>query len=292
MHSPKQYIYFSFIKNKSPEQIDAMTGGLSQIILMVSIDKFFDEEFYQTVVNSSSLWVMDHECFMHVVNQSEMHKIAALPELMVWVDENTPAVFYEKELPENITFIKHLHPDSLFRLQLKQGLKKAIKNSERNLEHERYNSLFVNSIQAKLILDPRTGKILDANVSATKMYEKEMSQILDKNISMVHPESFDVLCNNMTQVLEGENFSVKLKILDSNRHLRELQYNLSLIILSGKKLILVNVDDITEKGQAMSFFISNHKCFAILLSPLMIYFSHLTEMVISLSIISQQVGLI
>jgi hypothetical protein len=86
------------------------------------------------------------------------------------------------------------------------------------------------------------------------MYAKEMSQILDKNISMVHPESFDVLCNNMTQVLEGENFSVKLKILDSNRHLRELQYNLSLIILSGKKLILVNVDDITEKGQAYELF--------------------------------------
>ncbi len=249
-----QQIYISYQGDIPPDQIDIIAKGLIEKVLAVPIKKYFEEDFRSKLIDSCSLWIMDYPCLEFILAGSEAFNIAALPGITVLVNETLPQSIYELDLPENIDFVKYPNPQNLLKLQLKQGLKKALKHSERILEHERYNSLFVKSIQPKLILDPRTGKILDANKAAAQLFGKEIDDILQQDISALHPESFDTICDNLNPVLQGENATIKLKFLPSDNQLKELQYRLSLIVWGGKKLVLLNVDDITENGKAYELF--------------------------------------
>jgi PAS domain S-box-containing protein len=251
---PKQNIYLSLKGNVTAAQINSTCGGLNRIIYVVAVEKFSDRQFLHDLKVSCSLWVMDMESYSWLLEHSSFDKIGEIPELLVLVADSVPQDMIFDALPANVSFFGFAHAKELFHVQLQQALKRALKNSMNVLEHERYNSFFINSVQPSLIYNHSTGEIVDANYAAAKLYEKEPDQLTGVNISVVHPGSFELIAENMKQIQAGENIILKNPYIDALGQMKEFQYKLSPICLAGKRLVMIFIDDVTDKGQAYELF--------------------------------------
>jgi PAS domain S-box-containing protein len=251
MQSRKQYIFLSFRDDQMPEQIRSLTD-LADVFLLVS-KKNINEGFRQQLVNTSSLWVMDQKIFEELLHDNNL-QLENLAELIVMCREDLSPAINRLDFPENISFISWTVPIPLLRLQLKQGLKKALKRTAEVLEHERYESLFVNNAQPHLILDPLTGNIIEANYASAGLFGVEYHDMAGKNIDEVHPSSYAVLEAYLNKIFEGEKLNVNIRFISKEKQSRELQYRLNLVSLYDKKCAFVRIDDITDKDEAYAMY--------------------------------------
>jgi PAS domain S-box-containing protein len=254
MYLTSNYIYFSLCSDISPDQINDLVGDQRENCIFIHYDKFFDNDFRQEVVNSSTLWVMDQDCFHFLLDKAEISDIANLPHILVILNGDVASTVMQNEIPENISFLAYPCKPAFFRLQLNQALKLASKNHVRVLEFEKYNSLFSDSAEAQLLLNPQTGKILDANKSAAKLFDKEPDKLIAANLRDIHAEGFEVIQKKLDKVIAGQELLVNLTFLKLNGELIELEYSLNLLMLGAEKLLFVYIEDVTEKKKSYEYY--------------------------------------
>jgi PAS domain S-box-containing protein len=251
MFNGKQYIYMSFWNDQVPGQITMLGKPANDYILFPK--EQFQKNSLQELIDSCSIWLMDQKILEFVLKEENLVS-DEFPETIVMSHEDLLPGLRNIEIPDNISFVSSDVPMGLLSLMIRQSLKKALKQASSIMEHERYMSLFVENVQPHLILDPNTGTILDANNAASELYEVPLQQIINKNISEIHPASYQILEDYLSKVPEGEKSNINIRLLNSNKKPRELQYRLNLILLEGQKCALVRVDDITDKNEAYEIF--------------------------------------
>lgn len=123
-----------------------------------------------------------------------------------------------------------------------ERLEQALKESE-----EKYQSLYNNSHLMMLIIDPRTGNIIDANPASCQYYGYSQEKIITKSIFDINSLSREEALAEMALAVQEKrnyfNFTHKL----ANGEIRHVEVYSGPICIQGKRLLYSIVHDITDK---------------------------------------------
>lgn len=125
----------------------------------------------------------------------------------------------------------------------RQKAESAFKASE-----ERYRILIENAIVGVLLI--QDGKIIFANSVCSQMCGYEQEEIIDKNfIHFIHPDDHELVINNHTKRLMGEEVedSYPLRIINRQGETRWFQISAVCMIYNEKQTILTFLNDITQQ---------------------------------------------
>jgi hypothetical protein len=114
---------------------------------------------------------------------------------------------------------------------------------------EKYRSFFENHSVVKLIFDPFTQKIIDANNAAARFYGLSREKLLQTKTSEIlsgTPEERKILTDK-TRALGYLQYETRHKCMDGS--MKDVEVFASNIVLSGKEYIYMNVNDITSRKQ-------------------------------------------
>ena len=121
---------------------------------------------------------------------------------------------------------------------------------ELKLSEIRYRSMFENNHVPVLILEPETGRILDANLVACQFYGWDHATLTAKNITDLNTWSPEDIALEMrsAQTARRNIFSFQHRRADGS--IREVEVVSGPILLDGHQRLLSLITDVTERKQA------------------------------------------
>jgi PAS domain S-box-containing protein len=127
--------------------------------------------------------------------------------------------------------------------------KLAVEESQR--ERERlFTALFENNNAIKLILDPVTGRIVDANPAAVEFYGYSRDRLLRMSIHDINPAPVAEVRAAMEAAKSRRETRFEFRHRLANGELRDVEAYGSPIALAGKRLLFSIIHDITERKLA------------------------------------------
>lgn len=113
---------------------------------------------------------------------------------------------------------------------------------------ERFRSIFNSSNDAIFLIDFNNDCIVDANKSACKMLEYECNELLKTPVSKIHSYDMQLMQNFVNEVLEkGSAYSDEFICMTKNSEKISASISASQIIIDGKKLLLAQTRNITDR---------------------------------------------
>lgn len=128
----------------------------------------------------------------------------------------------------------------------------AIRRAEKALREseERFHLMFENNKAVMLLIDPESGKILDANNAASEFYGYCLDRLRTMNINQINIASQNEIKNRLNEAASGAQshflYSHKLK----SGEIRNVEAYSSRIILRGEVVLFSIIHDITERVKA------------------------------------------
>ena len=122
---------------------------------------------------------------------------------------------------------------------------KALRASE-----ERYRQMFERNRAIKLLIDPDTGAILEANPAACQFYGYTLDQLQGMKIWQLNTLPEPQVIPRLAQAMSGEQSTFVFRHRLASGSIRDVQVNASPIELQGHRLLYSIVHDITERKQA------------------------------------------
>ncbi|MGK2858683.1 MAG: PAS domain S-box protein [Thermoanaerobaculia bacterium] len=125
----------------------------------------------------------------------------------------------------------------------------AVEESHR--ERERlFSALFENNNAIKLILDPVTGRIIDANPAAAEFYGYPRERLLRMSIHDINPAPVDEVRAAMesAKTRKESHFEVRHRL--ASGEIREMEIYSGPVALAGKRLLFSILHDVTERKRA------------------------------------------
>ena len=114
----------------------------------------------------------------------------------------------------------------------------------------RFRNFFENSSSIMLLLDPASGRIIDANPAAVRFYEHPRDQLLGLPIGKIsHLSEESVFTEAQNALREGRDVFLFSHPLVSGE-VRDTEVYLTLVESNGQTLLFAVVHDITERRQA------------------------------------------
>jgi PAS domain S-box-containing protein len=123
--------------------------------------------------------------------------------------------------------------------------KKEIEESEK-----KFKDMFENHSAVMILVDPATGKIVDANKSSEEFYKYNHDTLINMNIGDIDIQSKEDLKVELTKSSKGEKnyFIYKHKLSDGK--IRDVEVYSKPIRVNTKKVLFIIVHDITERKKA------------------------------------------
>ncbi|WP_051294964.1 response regulator [Maridesulfovibrio bastinii] len=110
-----------------------------------------------------------------------------------------------------------------------------------------YSSLFKDNHQVLLIVDPESGKIVDANKSACKFYGYSLDEIKSRNINSINILTPDEIHARMQEALNTHKKFFHFKHQLANGEVRDVEVYSGRILFQGNDLLYSAVNDISER---------------------------------------------
>jgi PAS domain S-box-containing protein len=112
---------------------------------------------------------------------------------------------------------------------------------------EFYKSLFENSHSIKLIMDPETGQIIDANISACKFYGYTKEQLKNMNITDINTLSPEQVREEMrnAKIEKRNEFLFRHRL--ASGEIKDVEVFSGPIMLAGKKVLYSIIHDISRR---------------------------------------------
>ncbi len=123
----------------------------------------------------------------------------------------------------------------------------AVKRSE-----ERYRRMFEDVSLPKLITDPQTARILDANPAAVDFYGYSLDTLKSMTMLQINIAEPAVILKKMQQVLNGEIRSCLFEQRLANGAVREVEGFAAGIELNGQQVLYCTYIDVTERNRAQA----------------------------------------
>ncbi len=229
--------------------------------LVTPIDKasLSDPKIRCKLVNTTYPWLMDFDSFSHLYKNGNAEVLSNLPSLLLLLEEKDTLAASNLDIPENVTFIHKPVKQGVLKLLLHHSSKKVTNKTGKSIDQEElYRSLFLNSLQPKIVLDPQNFRIIDANISAAFIYKISLNELKGSSLGKLHPEELEIIHEEIRKVVLGQNSYLKLKYFVDNEAV-ELEYFVNKISVGNKQLIYFNIHDITEKEKADQMFHEQHE---------------------------------
>ncbi|WP_320172812.1 PAS domain S-box protein [Maridesulfovibrio sp.] len=118
----------------------------------------------------------------------------------------------------------------------------AIRESE-----EQYRALFENNHSVMLIINPQTGKILDANKAATDFYGYSHKELQGKNIFNINVLSRAEVISNMAKAHEADRTNFIFQHRCKNGEIKDVEVFSGPFNHNGKTLLISIIHDITKR---------------------------------------------
>ena len=125
---------------------------------------------------------------------------------------------------------------------------KALRESE-----ERYRKQFEEAIDAIFLADLGTGMIVDCNIAASKLVEREKSEIIGKHQSFLHPaeDIKDGFSKTFKSHMTGESSDrLEDRVITKSGQIKDVAIRASKITIEGKEVMQGIFRDITERKRA------------------------------------------
>ncbi len=141
----------------------------------------------------------------------------------------------------SMNLIEDLTDEIEKRTRYEEGLKES---------EEKYRNLFHNHVAVKLIIDPDTGAIADANESAANFYGWDIDRLKQMNLSQIDIMPEEELKGEIQKALHSKTFNFEFKHRKADGTIVDVGVFSSGIIIGGKKYLHSIIHDVTEKKKA------------------------------------------
>ena len=123
-------------------------------------------------------------------------------------------------------------------------------NQSKRESEERFYNMFHNHNAVMLLVNPVSGKIVDANRAARSFYGYDFSDTGNVNISMINTLSHEQIENEMQSAFVQNRNYFQFKHRLSTGKIRIVEVHSTPIDVTGEKLLFSIIHDITERCQA------------------------------------------
>ncbi len=129
----------------------------------------------------------------------------------------------------------------------KAGIEERLEESER-----RYRRLFDEGGVPMLVLDPETGRIVDANRAASSFYGWQIDTLRSKNISEINLEGPVAVRGHLADVLSHGTRSFRFQHQLADGRIREGEASAVRVDVENQPRIHATIIDVTERNQALA----------------------------------------
>jgi PAS domain S-box-containing protein len=129
----------------------------------------------------------------------------------------------------------------------RKGIEESLRMSE-----ERFRSMFEKNLAVKLLIDPDTGAILDANPAACRFYGYSVEQLRGMAILDINTLTKESIVEEMTQARTEKRNHFHFEHRLASGETRDVEVHSSPIDFRGKKLLYSIITDITDLKRAQN----------------------------------------
>ncbi|HZK69842.1 MAG TPA: PAS domain S-box protein, partial [Paludibacter sp.] len=118
------------------------------------------------------------------------------------------------------------------------------------ISEKKFRNLFQNHVAVKIIIDPDTGNIIDANFAASRFYGWSIDELKQMKIGEINTASPEVMQKTFKQVLAFGKVSFEFQHRCKDGSMKEVEMLSSKIEIQGKDYFHAIVHDVTDKKKA------------------------------------------
>jgi PAS domain S-box-containing protein len=119
---------------------------------------------------------------------------------------------------------------------------------------ERFRLMFERHLAIKLVLDPDTGSILDANEAAAQFYGWSVEQLKQMHIHQINTLPPETITNELGKAKSQSQVKFEFRHRIADGSIRDVEAFSSKIELAGKSVLYSIIHDITERNQLQKAF--------------------------------------
>ncbi len=134
-----------------------------------------------------------------------------------------------------------------------------VDETTRKNDELRYRQMFRNNSAVKLLIDPATGEIVDANDAACRFYGYSRSELVKHNIDQINTLSPQEVKAEMANAESEQRFYFEFRHRLASGAICEVEVRSSPLLIDGRRLLYSVIHDITERKQmekAQAFMVS------------------------------------
>ncbi|MCF8089184.1 MAG: PAS domain S-box protein [Desulfotignum sp.] len=113
-----------------------------------------------------------------------------------------------------------------------------------------FRAMFEEHSAVMLLIDPRAGRILNANKAAAHYYGYSLKQLLEMNIHQLNQLSPEEVAHQMQQAVTRQTTRFEFQHLLADGKIRDVEVHSTPMMLNGRMILFSIVNDITEQKQA------------------------------------------
>lgn len=212
--------------------IEVKKTHLANLYIGHVLTEAFDDELnakYANFLKQDKSEIMALSAKLPIMNEEKFNKISKTFVSLI-------QAFSTKSL-QNSNYLASTWQDSNVEIEL--------------LESEgRYESLFNNNHSVMLLIEPETGKIVDANIAATKYYGWSLEEICSKNISEINTLSKEEIIAEMGKAMKEKRNHFFFKHRLSTNEIRDVEVFSGPINVRNSILLYSLIHDISEGKKA------------------------------------------
>ena len=154
----------------------------------------------------------------------------------------------------SMTIATYFHDTPVFRIVLsditgRKEAEAALRQSEQRERENRYRKLFKEHSAVMLILDPGTGRIVDANKAAAWFYGWPLDELRKKTLLDIDTLPSNTLRAKFVKAAGSEGIRAEFGHRRADGSIREVEVFSNGMESGGNKFIIAIVNDITERKQ-------------------------------------------
>jgi PAS domain S-box-containing protein len=133
---------------------------------------------------------------------------------------------------------------------IREEAKRKIAEKDLLESEEKFRRIFEDHTAVKLLIDPETGLIVDANKAAAGYYGYSQDELKSMNVQQINTLSPKEIKENIEKAINDESIKFEFRHRLKNGTIRDVEVYSSKIIAGNKELLHSIIHDITDRKQA------------------------------------------